>query len=66
MPGPATGNLAIAFGDFKQAYVINDRLGIRILRDPNSNKPYVMFCVTKRVGGGLLDPNTMRFLKIAA
>lgn len=66
MPGPVAGNLAIAFGDFKQAYVINDRLGTRILRDPFSNKPYVMFYVTRRVGGGLLDPNAMRFLKVAA
>jgi HK97 family phage major capsid protein len=66
MPGPVAGNLAIAFGDFRQAYVINDRLGTRILRDPFTNKPFVMFYVTRRVGGGLLDPNAMRFLKVAA
>lgn len=66
MPPPAANNMAIAFGDFKAAYVINDRLGTRILRDPYTNKPYVMFYVTKRVGAGLLDPFAMRFLKVAA
>lgn len=66
MPGPVAGNLAIAFGDFRQAYVINDRLGIRVLRDSYTNKPFVMFYTTKRVGGGVLDPNAMRFLKVAA
>lgn len=65
MPPPAANNMAIAFGDFKAAYVINDRLGTRILRDPYTNKPYVMFYVTKRVGAGLLDPFAMRFLKVA-
>ena len=66
MPGPLAGNLAIAFGDFKSAYLINDRLGTRILRDPYTNKPYVNFYVTKRVGAGLLDPFAVRFLKVAA
>ncbi len=64
MPGPAAGNLAIAFGDFKAGYLINDRLGTRILRDPYTNKPYVLFYVTKRVGGGVLDPNAIRLLKV--
>jgi HK97 family phage major capsid protein len=66
MPGPIAGNLAIAFGDFKAGYLINDRLGTRILRDPYTNKPYVNFYVTKRVGAGLLDPFAIRLLKVAA
>jgi HK97 family phage major capsid protein len=66
MPGPAAGNLAIAFGDFRAGYLINDRIGVRVLRDPYTNKPYVMFYVTRRVGGGLLDPNAFKVLKIAA
>ena len=66
MPGPAAGNLAIAFGDWRAGYLINDRLGTRILRDPYTNKPYVLFYVTKRVGGGVLDPNAIRLLKVAA
>ncbi|HYD14660.1 MAG TPA: phage major capsid protein [Allosphingosinicella sp.] len=64
MPGPTAGSICIAFGDFRAGYVINDRLGTRILRDPFSNKPYVMFYVTKRVGGGLADPNALRFLRL--
>ena len=66
MPAPTAGSLPIAFGDFKAGYVINDRLGTRILRDPYTNKPFVMFYCTKRVGGGLLDPNAIRLLKLPA
>lgn len=67
MPGPAAGNLAIAFGDFNAGYVVNDRTSsVRLLRDPYTNKPFVMFYATKRVGGGLLDPNAIRLLRIPA
>lgn len=66
MPGPTAGSVAIAFGDFKAGYLINDRLGTRVLRDPFTNKPYVMFYVTKRVGGGVLDPNAIRLLQLPA
>jgi HK97 family phage major capsid protein len=65
MPSIGAGNYAIAFGDFKAGYLINDRIGTRILRDPYSNKPYVLFYATKRVGAGVLDPNAIRLLKIA-
>lgn len=66
MPAIGAGALPIAFGDFRRAYVINDRAGVRVLRDPYSAKPYVMFYSTKRVGGGLQDPNAVRFLQIGA
>ncbi|RYZ63050.1 MAG: phage major capsid protein [Proteobacteria bacterium] len=66
MPTPTAGNLAIAFGNFAAGYLINDRIGTRILRDPYTNKPYVMFYVTKRVGGGVLDPYAIRLLRVAA
>lgn len=65
MPAPTAGNIAVAFGDFKAGYLINDRVGSRILRDPYTNKPYINFYVTKRVGGGVLDPNAIRLLKVA-
>ena len=65
MPAPVAGNIAVAFGDFKAGYLINDRVGSRILRDPYTNKPYINFYVTKRVGGGVLDPNAIRLLKVA-
>ena len=48
-----TGNAAIAFGDFRRGYLIADRQGARVLRDPYSAKPYVLFYTTKRVGGGV-------------
>ena len=40
------GNLPIASGDFKSGYLINDRIGLRVLRDPYSNQPYVIFYCT--------------------
>jgi len=66
MPGVAANALSIAFGDFKRAYKILDRVGVRVLRDPYTKKPYVMFYTTKRVGGGLENPECMKFMKIAA
>jgi HK97 family phage major capsid protein len=65
MPAPTANNLAIAYGDFSAGYLINDRLGTRVLRDPFTNKPFVQFYATKRVGAGLLDPFAIRLLKIA-
>lgn len=66
MPAIANDALPIAFGNFREGYVINDRFGTRILRDPYTNKPYVMFYGTKRVGGGVEDPNAIRLLKVKA
>ncbi len=66
MPPPVAGNISIAFGDFRAGYLINDRLGTRILRDPYTNKPFVMFYATKRVGAGVLDPHAIRLLKLPA
>lgn len=66
MPAIGAGNLAVAFGNFKRGYLINDRTGIRTLRDPYTNKPYVNFYTTKRVAGGVIDPNAIRLLKISA
>lgn len=65
MPSMTTGAIPIAFGDFQRGYLIIDRIGVRVLRDPYSNKPYVMFYTTKRVGGGLNDPDAIKVLKMA-
>ncbi|EGP07297.1 phage major capsid protein [Bradyrhizobiaceae bacterium SG-6C] len=56
----------IAFGDFAKGYMITDRVGVRVLRDPFTNKPFVMFYTTKRVGGSPIDTNAIKFLKVAA
>lgn len=66
MPALATGSLSLAFGDFRQAYTIVDRIGIRTLRDPYTAKPYVVFYSTKRTGGGALNFEAVKFLRFAA
>lgn len=66
MPDLVAGAMPIAFGDFRRGYIINDRQGTRILRDPYTNKPYVNFYATKRVGGGVRDPKAFRVVKMAA
>ena len=65
MPAKAANSLSIAFGDFKRGYTVVDRIGTRILRDPFTNKPYVGFYVTKRVGGMVVDSNAIKVLKFA-
>jgi HK97 family phage major capsid protein len=66
MPDIAANSLSIAFGDFRRGYLIVDRVGIRVLRDPYSSKPYVLFYTTKRVGGGVQDFDAIKLLKFAA
>lgn len=66
MPDVTSGGAAIAFGDFRRGYLIVDRQGVRVLRDPYSAKPYVLFYTTKRVGGGVQDFNAIKLLKFAA
>ena len=66
MPLVAAGNIAALFGDMEATYLVVDRIGIRILRDPYTNKPFVHFYTTKRVGGGVHNPEPMRAVKIQA
>jgi HK97 family phage major capsid protein len=66
MPALATNSLSLAFGDFRQAYTIVDRIGVRTLRDPFTAKPYVVFYTTKRTGGGAMNFEAVKFLRFAA
>ena len=66
MPNIAANSYSVAFGDFRRGYLIVDRLGVRVLRDPYSAKPYVLFYTTKRVGGGVQDFDAIKLLKFAA
>ncbi len=66
MPDMAANSLSIAFGDFNRGYIITDRTGARVLRDPYTNKPFVHFYTTKRVGGGVQDFAAIKLLKFAA
>lgn len=62
MGGVATDTYPIAFGNWKRAFTIVDRMGTRVLRDPYTNKPYVHFYTTKRVGSFLADSNALKVL----
>ena len=63
MPDIGANSYSIAFGDFSRGYLIVDRLGVRVLRDPYSQKPYVLFYTTKRVGGGVQDFDAIKLIK---
>jgi HK97 family phage major capsid protein len=65
MPDIAADSNAVAFGNFKRAYTIVDRIGTRMLRDPYTNKPYVGFYTTKRVGGMLNDSKAVKVLTLS-
>ncbi|MEM9579970.1 MAG: phage major capsid protein [Pseudomonadota bacterium] len=66
MPDIASWAPAIAFGDFGAGYTIAERPDLRVLRDPFSAKPNVLFYATKRVGGDVTDFNAIKVLKFAA
>jgi HK97 family phage major capsid protein len=66
MPQVAANAYPLLFGDFKQAYQIVDRQGIKMLRDPYSSKPFILFYTTKRVGGQVILPEAIVKMKISA
>lgn len=66
VPAKAANSLSILFGNFPRAYTVCRRLGNRLLRDPFTNKPYVMFYMTLRVGGFLVDSEAVKVIKFAA
>lgn len=66
MPAVAANALAVVYADWSEFYTIVDRLGIRVLRDPYTAKPYVRFYTTKRVGGAVTNYQAGKILKINA
>jgi HK97 family phage major capsid protein len=66
MPTLATDSLSMALGNFADGYQIVDRVGIRTLRDPYTDKPYINFYSTKRVGGAVVDFEAIKFIKFSA
>lgn len=66
MPSAGAGAIPVVFANFQQAYTIFDRMGIRSLRDPYTNKPFVGFYTTKRVGSMIANTQAVKFLKCAA
>lgn len=65
MPDIAADALPIAFGDWRRGYEIVDVMGTRVLRDPYTKKPYVGFYTTKRVGGGVINSEAIKLVKVA-
>jgi HK97 family phage major capsid protein len=63
MPDIGSNTFSIAVGDFRAGYLVVDRMGVRVLRDPYSAKPYVLFYTTKRVGGGVQNFEAIKLVK---
>lgn len=66
MPTVAASSLSVAFGDFKAAYTIVDRLGITLLRDNLTAKPYVKFYNRRRVGGDVVNFEAVKLMVTSA
>ena len=64
MDVPKEGSLSIALADFKAAYLIVDRLSIRVMRDPYTEKPFVKFYCSKRVGGDVVNFEAIKLLLV--
>jgi HK97 family phage major capsid protein len=65
MPDIAANSLSIAFGNFKAGYLIAERSETNILRDPFSNKPFVHFYASKRIGGIVSNSEAIKLIKFA-
>ena len=63
MPALGADAFPVAFGNFQRGYLIVDRQGVRVLRDPFTSKPNVLFYTTKRVGGGVVNFEAIKLLK---
>jgi HK97 family phage major capsid protein len=64
MPDMAPSSAPIAFGNFSAGYLVVDRTGVRVLRDPYTAKPWVLFYTTKRVGGGVQNFEAIKLVKL--
>jgi len=66
MPSVAANSLSVAYGDFKRGYVVVNRRGMVMLRDPYTSKPWVKFYTTRRIGGGIKHYEAIKFMRMAA
>ena len=66
LPDIAAGSFSLLYGDMAETYLIMDRVGVRVIRDALTNKPFIGFYTTKRVGGGVKNPDAMKALKTSA
>jgi HK97 family phage major capsid protein len=65
LPAFAANSLSILFGNFREAYQIVDRAGIRVLRDPYTAEPFVKFITSRRVGGDVVNFEAIKIGKLA-
>lgn len=65
MPDVAADSLSIAFGNFRAGYLIAERSATSILRDPFTNKPFVHFYATKRVGGQVMNSEAIKLMQFS-
>ena len=65
VPAIGASSYSVMFGDIKRAYTVVDRIGTRVIRDPFSNKPYIGFYTTKRVGGNVVNTEAYKTLKFS-
>ena len=66
MPDVAADSLSVAFGNFRAGYLIAERTETQILRDPFTNKPFVHFYATRRVGGQVMNSEAIKLLRFSA
>jgi len=66
MAAEGAGLLAVAYGDFRRAYTVVDRVGLQVLRDPYSAHPYTIFHLTKRTGGDVTNFDAIKLQNCAA
>lgn len=66
IPDLGASSLSLWFGNFAEAYQIVDRIGERVLRDPYTDKPYIRFYTTRRVGGGVVNFEAIKCMKFAS
>lgn len=63
MPDIGTNNFPIGFGDLRRAYVLADRVGLRVMRDQVTTPGFVKFYIRRRVGGIVRNNNALKFLR---
>lgn len=66
MADVAAGSVSLLYGDMAETYLIMDRIGVRVIRDALTNKPFIGFYTTKRVGGGVKNPDAMKAMTTGA
>jgi len=68
MPSIAQNAFPVAYGDFRRAYMIVDRVSLAVLRDPftQATTGNVRYIARRRVGGQVVLPEAINKLKVTA